>query len=38
MFGVIEGSVNKILKAYPSEFSFIRHETKRDKQISKGKK
>jgi len=38
MFGVIEGSINKMLKAYPSEFSFMRHETKRDKKFSKGKK
>jgi len=26
---VIEGSVNKMMKAYPEEFSFMRHETKR---------
>jgi len=38
MFGVIEAPVNKMLKAYPSEFSFMRHETKRDKKFSKGKK
>jgi len=37
MIGVIEGPVNKMLKAYPSEFSFMRHETKRDKKFSKGK-
>jgi|TARA_B110001454_G_scaffold213773_1_gene232505 hypothetical protein len=30
MLGVIEGSVNKMIKAYPSEFSFMRHQTKRD--------
>tara|TARA_Y100001951_G_scaffold85199_1_gene74994 strand:- start:701 stop:898 length:198 start_codon:yes stop_codon:yes gene_type:complete len=29
MYGVIEGSVNKMMKAYPGEFSFMRHETKR---------
>jgi len=29
MYGVIEGSVNKMMKAYPEEFSFMRHETKR---------
>ena len=38
MFGVIEGSVNKILKAYPGEFSFMRHQTMRDQRPSKGKK
>ena len=38
MFGVIEGPINKMLKAYPCEFSFMRHETKRDKKFSKGKK
>ena len=31
MYGVIEGSVNKMMKAYPEEFSFMRHETKRKK-------
>ena len=25
MYGVIEGSVNKMMKAYPDEFSFMRH-------------
>jgi len=29
MLGVIEGPVNKMIKAYPNEFSFMRHETKR---------
>ena len=29
MLGVIEGSVNKMIKAYPKEFSFMRHQTKR---------
>jgi|TARA_Y100000310_G_C20598346_1_gene771688 hypothetical protein len=29
MLGVIEGPVNKMIKAYPKEFSFMRHETKR---------
>ena len=27
--GVIEGPVNKMIKAYPNEFKFMRHETKR---------
>ena len=27
--GVIEGSVTKMMKAFPNEFSFMRHETKR---------
>ena len=30
MLGVIEGPVNKMMKAYPQEFSFMRHQTKRD--------
>ena len=29
MLGVIEGPVNKMIKAYPNEFKFMRHETKR---------
>ena len=29
MMGVIEAPVNKMMKAYPEEFSFMRHETKR---------
>ncbi len=39
MLGVIEGSVNKMIKAYPSEFSFMRHQTKRDiRPSARGKK
>ena len=29
MVGVTEAPVNKMMKAYPKEFSFMRHETKR---------
>ena len=29
MLGVIEGPVNKMIKAYSNEFKFMRHETKR---------
>jgi len=29
MLGVIEGPVNKMMNAYPEEFAFMRHETKR---------
>jgi len=29
MMGVIEAPINKMIKAYPNEFSFMRHETKR---------
>ena len=36
MYGVIEGPVNKMMKAYPDEFNFMRHETKRS-LIAKGK-
>ena len=39
MLGIIEGSVNKMIKAYPSEFSFMRHQTKRDiRPSARGKK
>ena len=39
MLGVIEAPVTKMMKAYPSEFSFMRHETKRSLRPSaKGKK
>ena len=38
MLGVIEGPVNKMIKAYPEEFSFMRHQTMRDQRPSKGKK
>ena len=30
MLGVIEAPVTKMIKAYPREFKFMRHETKRD--------
>ena len=35
MYGVIEGPVNKMMKAYPEEFSFMRHETTRSLRPSK---
>ena len=38
MLGVIEAPVTKMMKAYPSEFSFMRHQTMRDQRPSKGKK
>ena len=38
MLGVIEAPVTKMMKAYPGEFSFMRHQTMRDKRASKGKK
>jgi len=38
MLGVIEAPVNKMIKAYPSEFKFMRHQTMRDQRPSKGKK
>ena len=28
LYGVIEGPVNQMLKYYPNEFKFLRHETK----------
>ena len=38
MLGVIEAPVTKMIKAYPSEFKFMRHQTMRDQRPSKGKK
>ena len=39
IMGVIEGPVNKMMKAYPEEFSFMQHETKRSLRPSaRGKK
>ena len=39
MLGVIEAPINKMIKAYPEEFSFMRHQTKRDlRPRAKGKK
>ena len=35
MLGVIEGPVNKMIRAYPEEFSFMRHETTRSLRPSK---
>ena len=29
-YGVIEAPLYKMMKAYPQEFSFMRHQTKRD--------
>ena len=37
MIGVIEGPVNKMLKAYPDKFNFMRHETKRSLRTKGGK-
>ena len=39
MYGVIEGPVHQMLKYFPNEFSFIRHESKRSLRPSaRGKK
>jgi uncharacterized membrane protein len=38
MLGVIEGPVTKMMKAYPDEFSFMRHKTTRSIRPSKGGK
>ena len=35
MHGVIEGPVNKMIRAYSEEFSFMRHETTRSLRPSK---
>ena len=37
VLGVIEGPVVKMIKAYPKEFGFMRHETTRSIRPSKGK-
>ena len=38
MWGVIEAPVNKMLKAYPDEFKFIRHETRRSLDMERAKR
>ena len=38
MLGVFEAPVTKMMKAYPREFNFMRHQTMRDQRPSKGKK
>ena len=31
MMGVTEAPITKMMKAYPDEFKFMRHQTKREK-------
>mgnify|MGYP003141606227 FL=1 len=38
MWGVIEALINKMLKAYPDEFKFIRHETRRSLDMERAKR
>ena len=39
MIGIIEAPINKMMKAFPEEFSFMRHKTRREERPSKkGKK
>ena len=38
MWGVIEAPGNKMLKAYPDEFKFIRHETRRSLDMERAKR
>ena len=39
MYGVIEGPIHHMLKHFPNEFNFIRHESKRSLRPSaRGKK
>ena len=38
IYGVIEGPVNQMLKLYPTEFKFMRHETKLEQRKSRKKK
>ena len=35
MIGVIEAPIKKMIKAYPDEFSFMRHQAMRDQRHSK---
>ena len=30
MYGVIEAPIHKMLKAFPNEFRFLKHETRRE--------
>ena len=38
MYGVIEGPVNQMLKYFPKEFKFLRHETKQMLRAPRKKK
>ena len=39
MYGIIEGPIHQMLKQFPNEFNFIRHESKRSlRHSSKGGK
>ena len=35
IYGVIEGPIHQMLKAYPKEFRFVRHESTRSLRPSK---
>jgi hypothetical protein len=35
MYGTIEAPINKMMKAYPEDFAFMRHETKRSMRAKK---
>ena len=35
MYGTIEAPINKMMKAYPEDFVFMRHETKRSMRAKK---
>ena len=37
MYGVIEGPVHHMMKVFPKEFEFIRHESKRSLRAPKKK-
>ena len=38
MWGVIEGPVHQMMRYFPKEFAFIRHESKRSLRAPKGTK
>ena len=39
MIGIIEAPINKMMKAFPNEFYFMRHKNRREERTSKsGKK
>ena len=36
MYGVIEAPIHKMLKAFPNEFRFLKHETRREHDAKRG--
>tara|TARA_Y100001937_G_C6927346_1_gene244475 strand:- start:294 stop:512 length:219 start_codon:yes stop_codon:yes gene_type:complete len=38
MYGIIEAPIHKMLKAYPREFRFLKHETRRVNDSARAKR